>query len=150
MSLPCIFLSTINFRLEDMKDQLKKRMFKKRIVRRFKFSITNKLSIAVNSYALIRPTLPGTNILIYFSWNICFCTFVALILDITFLVFIYRSNHLAWFNHKSSIEGNNILFKFHCSGCTGSSWLYYTVFIMPQDKRIHRKASRWLLRMNQI
>lgn len=50
-----------------MKDQLKKRMFKKRIVRRLKLSITNKLSIDVNSYALIRPTLPGTSILIYFS-----------------------------------------------------------------------------------
>lgn len=53
------FLPSAGDRLQDMKDQLKKRMFKKRIVRRLKLSITNKLSIDVNSYALIRPTLPG-------------------------------------------------------------------------------------------
>ena len=55
-----------------MKDQLKKRMFKKRVVRSLKFSITNELSIDVNSYALIRPTLPGTKILMSFSWNIAY------------------------------------------------------------------------------
>ncbi|XP_022137914.1 ATP-dependent DNA helicase 2 subunit KU70 isoform X2 [Momordica charantia] len=53
------YIPSAGDRLEDMKDQLKKRMFKKRIVRRLKFSITNRLSIDVNSYALIRPTLPG-------------------------------------------------------------------------------------------
>lgn len=48
-----------NFRFEDMKHQLRKRMFKKRIVKRITFSIANGLSIELNSYALIRPTLPG-------------------------------------------------------------------------------------------
>lgn len=48
------------FRLEDMKGQLRKRMFKKRIVKSIKFTILNGLSIQVNSYALIRPTVPGT------------------------------------------------------------------------------------------
>ncbi|XP_062170512.1 ATP-dependent DNA helicase 2 subunit KU70 [Alnus glutinosa] len=46
-------------KLEDMKDQLRKRMFKKRIVRRITFSIANGLSIELNTYALIRPTIPG-------------------------------------------------------------------------------------------
>ena len=48
-----------NFRLEDMKDQLRKRMFTKRIVRKIAFSIANGLSIELNTYALIRPTIPG-------------------------------------------------------------------------------------------
>lgn len=47
------------FRLEDMKDQLRKRMFKKRIIRRITFSIANGLSIELNTYALLRPTTPG-------------------------------------------------------------------------------------------
>lgn len=42
-----------------MKDQLRKRMFKKRLVRKITFSIANGLSIQLSSYALIRPTLPG-------------------------------------------------------------------------------------------
>ncbi|KAJ0045031.1 hypothetical protein Pint_04799 [Pistacia integerrima] len=45
--------------LEDMKDQLRKRMFTKRIVKRISFIIANGLSIELNSYALIRPTVPG-------------------------------------------------------------------------------------------
>ncbi|KAJ4968377.1 hypothetical protein NE237_015078 [Protea cynaroides] len=46
-------------KLEDMKDQLRKKMFKKRKVRRITFSIVNGISIELNTYALIRPTLPG-------------------------------------------------------------------------------------------
>ena len=42
-----------------MKDQLRKRMFKKRVVRRLKLTIMDGLSIELNSYALIRPTIPG-------------------------------------------------------------------------------------------
>ena len=42
-----------------MKDQLRKRMFTKRIVRKIAFSIANGLSIELNTYALIRPTIPG-------------------------------------------------------------------------------------------
>ncbi|KAL6002590.1 ATP-dependent DNA helicase II subunit 1 [Asimina triloba] len=42
-----------------MMEQLRKRIFKKRIVRRITFYIVNGVSIDVNSYALLRPTLPG-------------------------------------------------------------------------------------------
>ncbi|XP_010273410.1 PREDICTED: ATP-dependent DNA helicase 2 subunit KU70 isoform X2 [Nelumbo nucifera] len=46
-------------RLDDMKDQLRKRMFKKRKVRRITFSVADSISIELNTFALIRPTLPG-------------------------------------------------------------------------------------------
>ncbi|KAK2980381.1 hypothetical protein RJ640_014554 [Escallonia rubra] len=49
-----------HFRFEDMNNQLRKRMFKKRKVRRITFVIANGLSIELNTYALIRPTIPGT------------------------------------------------------------------------------------------
>lgn len=42
-----------------MKNQLRKRMFKKRVVRGITFSIVKGLSIELNTYALIRPTVPG-------------------------------------------------------------------------------------------
>ncbi|KAJ0047239.1 hypothetical protein Pint_04801 [Pistacia integerrima] len=45
--------------LEDTKDQLRKRMFTKRIVKRISFIIANGLSRELNSYALICPTVPG-------------------------------------------------------------------------------------------
>lgn len=48
-----------DFRLEDMNDQLRKQMFSKRIVKRISFIIANGLSIELNTYALIRPTVPG-------------------------------------------------------------------------------------------
>lgn len=54
------YKSLVGERLEDMKNQLRKRMFKKRKIRRIKFIIANGLSIDVNTYALIRPTNPGT------------------------------------------------------------------------------------------
>ncbi|KAB2600363.1 hypothetical protein D8674_010634 [Pyrus ussuriensis x Pyrus communis] len=53
------FMPAAGEKLEDMKDQLRKKMFKKRLVRKITFSIANGLSIQLNSYALIRPTLPG-------------------------------------------------------------------------------------------
>ncbi|KAK7270030.1 hypothetical protein RIF29_22887 [Crotalaria pallida] len=53
------FMPSAGNKLEDMKDQLRKRMFTKRIVKRIKFTIVNGLSIDLNSYALIRPTVPG-------------------------------------------------------------------------------------------
>ncbi|KAK7343219.1 hypothetical protein VNO77_11792 [Canavalia gladiata] len=53
------FMPSAGNKLEDMKDQLRKRMFTKRIVKRLKFTIVNGLSIELNSYALIRPTVPG-------------------------------------------------------------------------------------------
>lgn len=54
-----LLLHSAGEKLEDMKDQLRKRMFKKRIVRRIIFAIANGLSIELNTYALIRPTNPG-------------------------------------------------------------------------------------------
>lgn len=54
------FIPMAGERFEDMKNQLRKRMFKKRKVRRITFIIANGLSIELNTYALIRPTIPGT------------------------------------------------------------------------------------------
>ncbi|KAL3506595.1 hypothetical protein ACH5RR_031977 [Cinchona calisaya] len=54
------FKALVGERLEDMKEQLRKRIFKKRKIRRIKFIIANGLSIEVNTYALIRPTNTGT------------------------------------------------------------------------------------------
>ncbi|CAH9131501.1 unnamed protein product [Cuscuta epithymum] len=54
------FKALIGERFEDLKDQLRKRIFKKRKVRRINFTIANGLSIQVNTYALIRPTNTGT------------------------------------------------------------------------------------------
>lgn len=46
-------------RLQDMKDQLRKRMFKKRRYRTYTLSIANGVSIQLSAYALLRPTVPG-------------------------------------------------------------------------------------------
>ncbi|KAH7661309.1 ATP-dependent DNA helicase 2 subunit 1 protein [Dioscorea alata] len=54
------FLPSAVERLEDMTDQLTKRIFKKRIVRTISFSIAEGINIEVNTYALIRPALPGS------------------------------------------------------------------------------------------
>ncbi|KAL8201254.1 hypothetical protein R6Q57_012593 [Mikania cordata] len=53
------FMPLAGERFEDMNKQLRKRMFKKRKVRRICFMIAGGLSIEVNTYALIRPTVPG-------------------------------------------------------------------------------------------
>lgn len=53
------FNDHLELRFEDMEYQLRKRMFKKRIVRRLTFSIVNGLSIEVNTYALVRSLVPG-------------------------------------------------------------------------------------------
>ncbi|XP_022717318.1 ATP-dependent DNA helicase 2 subunit KU70 isoform X2 [Durio zibethinus] len=53
------FIPSAGQKLEDMKDQLRKRMFTKRIIRRITFHIVKGLSIQLNTYALIRPTVPG-------------------------------------------------------------------------------------------
>lgn len=47
-------------RLQDMRDQLRKRMFNKRRYRTFTLSIANGLSIHLSAYALLRSTVPGT------------------------------------------------------------------------------------------
>lgn len=54
------FKALVGERFEDLKDQLRKRMFTKRRVRRLRFVIFNGLTIELNTYALIRPTNPGT------------------------------------------------------------------------------------------
>ncbi|XP_017415153.1 ATP-dependent DNA helicase 2 subunit KU70 isoform X2 [Vigna angularis] len=53
------FMPEAGKKLEDMKSQLRKRMFTKRIVKRLKFTIVNGISIELNSYALVRHTEPG-------------------------------------------------------------------------------------------
>ncbi|RDX98552.1 ATP-dependent DNA helicase 2 subunit KU70 [Mucuna pruriens] len=53
------FMPSAGNKLEDMKDQLRKRMFTKRIVKRLKFIVVKGISIELSSYALIRPTVPG-------------------------------------------------------------------------------------------
>ncbi|KAK3124631.1 hypothetical protein QOZ80_7BG0589640 [Eleusine coracana subsp. coracana] len=54
------YLPSAGERLDAMTDQLKKRMMKKRRVKTLSFAITNDVCIEVNTYALIRPTTPGT------------------------------------------------------------------------------------------
>ncbi|CAJ2628321.1 unnamed protein product [Trifolium pratense] len=54
------FMASAGNKLEDMKDQLRKRMFTKRRVNKFKFTLVDGVSIDLNSYALIRPTVPGS------------------------------------------------------------------------------------------
>ncbi|KAK9141103.1 hypothetical protein Scep_010784 [Stephania cephalantha] len=54
------YIPSVGEKLEDMKGQLRKRMFKKRKIRRITFSIVNGISIELNTYALIRPTVPGS------------------------------------------------------------------------------------------
>lgn len=54
------FMPLAGEKFEDMNKQIRKRMFKKRRVRRIIFTITGGLSIELNTYALIRPTIPGT------------------------------------------------------------------------------------------
>ncbi|KAJ3669862.1 hypothetical protein LUZ60_010186 [Juncus effusus] len=53
------FLPLATQKMEDMTDQLRKRIFKKRKIKTLNFILTNNVSIEVNTYALIRPTLPG-------------------------------------------------------------------------------------------
>uniref|UniRef100_A0A0E0HXJ0 Ku domain-containing protein n=1 Tax=Oryza nivara TaxID=4536 RepID=A0A0E0HXJ0_ORYNI len=53
------YLPSSGEKLEDMTNQLKKRMMKKRKVKTLAFAITNDVCIEVNTYALIRPTTPG-------------------------------------------------------------------------------------------
>lgn len=55
-----LFMPLAGERFEDLNKQIRKRMFKKRRVRRIIFTVAGGLSIELNTYALIRPTLPGT------------------------------------------------------------------------------------------
>ncbi|EER95967.1 hypothetical protein BDA96_02G056700 [Sorghum bicolor] len=54
------YLPSAGVRLEDMSNQLRKRIMKKRRVKTLSFAITNDVCIEVNTYALVRPTTPGT------------------------------------------------------------------------------------------
>ncbi|KAL8026628.1 hypothetical protein ABFX02_14G041000 [Erythranthe guttata] len=53
------FKALVEERLGDMKDQLRKRMFRKRKVRSIYFIIASGVTIVLNTYALVRPTNPG-------------------------------------------------------------------------------------------
>ncbi|KFK43907.1 hypothetical protein AALP_AA1G189500 [Arabis alpina] len=54
------FMPSVGQKLEDMKDQLKKRVLARRIAKRITFVICDGLSIELNGYALLRPAIPGT------------------------------------------------------------------------------------------
>ncbi|VVA91592.1 unnamed protein product [Arabis nemorensis] len=54
------FMPSVGQKLDDMKDQLKKRVLAKRIAKRITFVICDGLSIELNGYALLRPAIPGT------------------------------------------------------------------------------------------
>ncbi|KAG2640398.1 ATP-dependent DNA helicase 2 subunit KU70-like [Panicum virgatum] len=54
------YLPSAGEKLEEMTDQLRKRMMKKRRVKTLSFAITDDVCIEVNTYALTRPTTPGT------------------------------------------------------------------------------------------
>lgn len=54
------FKVLVGERFEDMKNQLRKRIMKKRKIQRITFVIANGLSIEVDTYALLRPANPGT------------------------------------------------------------------------------------------
>ncbi|AAF99835.1 Hypothetical protein [Arabidopsis thaliana] len=54
------FMPSVGQKLEDMKDQLKKRVLAKRIAKRITFVICDGLSIELNGYALLRPAIPGS------------------------------------------------------------------------------------------
>ncbi|XP_047336399.1 ATP-dependent DNA helicase 2 subunit KU70 [Impatiens glandulifera] len=53
------FLPAATLRFDDIKEQLRKRMFRKRKVKRINFLIGNGISMALDTYALIRPSVPG-------------------------------------------------------------------------------------------
>ncbi|XP_020574084.1 ATP-dependent DNA helicase 2 subunit KU70 isoform X2 [Phalaenopsis equestris] len=54
-----LFLSSADEKLEDMANQLRKRIFSKRKVKTIMFKIASGVSVQVNAYALIRPSTPG-------------------------------------------------------------------------------------------
>lgn len=90
---PFIFTKPSHTRFEEMKDQLRKRMFRKRKVRRINFIIANGISIELNTYALVRPTNPG----------LLFGSVVSLhslnVRHLLCLLLSFRGCHLARFSH---------------------------------------------------
>eukprot|EP01018_Ginkgo_biloba_P006362 Gb_35352 [translate_table: standard] len=54
------FLPTAAEKFEDLTDQLRKRIFKKRTVRKITLVVADGMSIGLDTYALIRPAVPGT------------------------------------------------------------------------------------------
>lgn len=81
-----------------MKDQLKKRVLAKRIAKRITFVICDGLSIELNSYALLRPAIPGTitwldsttNLPVKVIWQIC-STYIESMFLHSFVVFLFKS-----------------------------------------------------------
>lgn len=47
-------------KFEDLKNQLRKRMYKKRTVRKITLVVADGMSIGLHTYALIRPAIPGS------------------------------------------------------------------------------------------
>lgn len=54
-----LFLTSADEKLQDMANQLRKRIFSKRKVKTIMFVIASGVSFEVNAYALIRPSMPG-------------------------------------------------------------------------------------------
>lgn len=51
-------------KLEELQSTLKKRMYKKRIVRKMLFTVTTGTEIALRTYAMIRPSVPPSHIFV--------------------------------------------------------------------------------------
>ncbi|KAK8596188.1 hypothetical protein V6N12_064687 [Hibiscus sabdariffa] len=84
------FTQSASPKLEDMKDQLRKCMFTKRIIRKIEFHIIDGLSIELNTYALSRPIVPGASIYTLISTFIE-VLFGALVLFSAFIFFMFQS-----------------------------------------------------------
>lgn len=89
---------SFHFRFEDMKDQLRKRMFRKRKIRRLKFIITDAISIEVNTYALVRPTNPG----LYCALQLGSTVYFHLVIELLFFCLLV-SGTITWLDSVTNL-----------------------------------------------
>ncbi|KAK1311205.1 ATP-dependent DNA helicase 2 subunit KU70 [Acorus calamus] len=144
------FLPSAGEKLEDMTDQLRKRMFKKRKVKGITFFIANGISIEVNSYALIRPTLPGaitwldsvTNLPLKSERSFICADTGALLQEPAKLVFPYKSKNIKFSTEELSelkrvSSGHLRLLGFKPLSCLKDYHnLRPSTFIFPSDEEI--------------
>eukprot|EP00252_Welwitschia_mirabilis_P011453 TRINITY_DN25707_c0_g1_i1.p1 TRINITY_DN25707_c0_g1~~TRINITY_DN25707_c0_g1_i1.p1 ORF type:complete len:630 (-),score=139.97 TRINITY_DN25707_c0_g1_i1:36-1925(-) len=64
------FMKTVAERFEDLQSQLRKRIFKKRVVRKVTFMLDDNTSISLHTYALFRSALPGKHIWLDSTTNV--------------------------------------------------------------------------------
>ncbi|EEF40803.1 ATP-dependent DNA helicase 2 subunit KU70 [Ricinus communis] len=163
------FVPSAGQKLEDMKDQLRKRMFTKRIVRKITLFIAG-LSIDLNTYALIRPTTPGaitwldsvTNRPLKTERSFICADTGALILEPTKLSHPYKNENI-----KFSVEelaeikristGHLRLLGFKPLSCLRDYHnLRPSTFVFPSDKEVIGSTSifialhRSMLRLNRF